>query len=127
MRDIIYLSVPVDAKAAIVTGKGVHYEPNYKTNEYCTESPYPLEMVQLKKNHPNLIGAKFGWFTVIGLAKKTNQMSRGKWVVRCVCGTYAYRQSKSIRNPDNSHDCCRDCRHLNYLKKRHIYEQSEAR
>lgn len=117
MDDVIYTSAPVDKKAALVVSKGFEYEPNFRKTECYTESKLPLPTVAVRRGEPNYTGHKFGRFTVLGLAAKTNKAARGKWVVRCICGTYAYRKASSIKNAANACDCCTDCRHLLYLKR----------
>lgn len=73
------------------------------------ETPKPH--VSLAPCETNLTGTKFGRFTVVG--KLVNK----KWQVRCSCGNYSARKSKSIRNPNNNNDCCEVCRELLYLRR----------
>jgi len=52
---------------------------------------------------PDLLGVKFGAFTVV------NRIT-GKWVVECICGAIEYRSSKAVLNPANTFDACVECR-----------------
>lgn len=116
--------VPINKTAAIVTGKGVEYQPNCQIN--CDEYVGPPETVPVKElalnpSFVDLTGRKKGRFTVIGLMKD----KKGRWLVRCVCGTYTTRSAKSIKGADsnpNAHlDACRRCTHEAYRKREYIY------
>ncbi|NEG94094.1 hypothetical protein [Leclercia adecarboxylata] len=115
---------PINKTAALVTGKGFSYEPDCII---CTpEFVGPPEIADVRDllRNPSFIdltGRKKGRFTVIGLMKE----GRGKWVVRCVCGTYTIRNAKAIKGADsnpNAHiDACRRCMHEAYRKRERIY------
>ncbi|ECC4541287.1 hypothetical protein C2920_21680 [Salmonella enterica] len=116
--------VPINKMAAIVTGKGFEYQPNCQIN--CDEYVGPPETVPVKdlalnSSFVDLTGRKKGRFTVIGLMKE----KKGRWLVRCVCGTYTTRSAKSIkgadRNPNAHLDACRRCMHEAYRKREYIY------
>nr|CAC9204713.1 Uncharacterised protein [Escherichia coli] len=88
--------------AATVTGKGFEYQPNCQIN--CDEYVGPPETVPLKDlaldpSFVDLTGRKKGRFTVIGLMK---EKKKGRWLVRCVCGTYTTRSAKSIKGADSN-------------------------
>ncbi|HBE9078608.1 hypothetical protein [Serratia fonticola] len=102
---------PINRTAALVLGKGFAYQPKKKIQ--TADQPNPIRVrFEVPPNLKKFIGKKFGRMTVIGLAYER----RGRWVVRCTCGTYTLRKLKSINNPENRHDCCEQCRQLNYLK-----------
>ena len=72
-----------------------------------------------------MMGKKKGRFTVIGL------LAGGKantWVVRCSCGTYTTRTTKSIKgaetNPAAHMDACRECMQLAYRKKEEVWRRT---
>ena len=107
------IGVPVNLTAAKVTGKGVAFIP--QKNFVIIHSENPLEVVKPEKNEKDLTGKKAGKLIVIG---KSAKVSKGAtWVVKCVCGRYTVRRSKTINNPDPE-DCCEECRYLDYLKRR---------
>lgn len=116
MKDI-YTRVPVDKLAAAVTSKGEHYDPELKYGGIESDTPIATKPIA-KANIANpgftdLTGCRFGRYVVIGVARDVAKA----WVVRCECGRYAIRSSKAIKNPANSQDCCRQCRHLMQLQR----------
>jgi hypothetical protein len=131
MDDRIFSSVPLNSTAARVTGKGVHYDPkiNYGSSVHFKAPPPMKDINKLnpkgKKDALQIIGKRFGRFTVIGLADGTNPKKHAKWVVRCDCGDYEHRSYKAVNNPENTQDRCKNCRHLAYIKK--SYKRNGAR
>ena len=129
--DRIFTSVPFDKTAAMVTGKGEHYEPAMKPTSRA-HSDVPLPMVPAHKLFgtqvgiaKELTGTVFGRMTVKGLSKFKNPKKKAMWVCRCACGNYEQRTAKAIRNPGNSDDCCERCRKIKYLKRR--YDEQGAK
>lgn len=116
--------IPVNSTAARVMGRGEVYESGKQHGSVCQDIPLPTRKPTAAElaweTFVDLSGAKFGRFTVIGLSDGI----KGKWVVRCACGNYSARTSKAIRNPNNSADCCEECRHLLYLKKSEIWRRT---
>lgn len=122
---------PVNRVAAQVTGKGTHWEPEKKRMMGDSETPLPvLSRDQMDGNQRSnldaMLGKKFGRLTVMGVAAdQGGKSTRGmRYVVRCDCGTYTYRRSKSITNEKNGIDCCDNCRHLIHLKRTEIYRRT---
>lgn len=115
MIDKILTLVPVNRTAGMVTSSGQHYECSAKNNEYETDIPIPTRLVP----QDDLTGRRFGRFTVIGLSLK-----RSRWVVRCDCGVYTLRKAKAIKNMNNDFDCCKECKHLLYLKRHDIWKRT---
>lgn len=118
---------PVNKTAALVTSKGTHYEMKVKSQvqEYVgPPAMIPRHKLPSALSFIDLTGRKKGRFTVIGMAVE----GRGKWVVRCVCGTYTTRSSRSIKsaetNPSAHLDACRECMNLAYLKREEIYRRT---
>lgn len=119
----VITSVPVDATAARVTGRGEHWEPKRKvSNTHFTEQPEirvpdKSELINVKSGWHDFRGHNYGRFTVVGIyaGKKANGCS---WVVRCLCGDYELRKARAMRHPENQSDCCDKCMSLVYLKKR---------
>lgn len=102
---------PVNKPAALVTGKGIQYTPRKKVCQKHWDVPPPTK--PLSPDTPNLVGVRFGQLTVVGRYRDKN----GYWAVRCDCGAYETRRSKSVLNPANWVDRCDECRHLAYLKR----------
>jgi hypothetical protein len=105
--------VPMDRQTAIVTGKGVHFEPDMKNFRMDNTFDLPPQMRPVPKYYKfNLVGVRFGKFIVIGLYVFSNYRhknrlisneSRAKWVCKCACGKYELRLTKSVRNPSQDH------------------------
>lgn len=123
-KDILDMKrLPVNRTAALVTARGESWQPNKKVLTGDSDFPLPtLAFHQLYGQqvgqYKSLRGYKFGLLTVVGIA--VSQGARGKgtrFVVRCDCGVYTYRRSKSVRNPNNNIDRCEHCRHLLFLKR----------
>lgn len=120
-------SNPINKTAALVVSRGIGYEPNCKIQ--VPEYVGPPLMVK-KSDHPrasgfiDLTGMRKGRLTVIGLMLEM----KGRWVVRCVCGTYTTRSAKSIKsvdsNPRAQYDACRECMHRAYRKREEIYRRT---
>jgi hypothetical protein len=115
----ILTSVPINKAAAVVVGKGEHYNPNKKVVN--VDSDFPLLTKKLPLNAENLIGIKRGQLIVLGMSKDKN----GRWVMRCTCGRYTLRTRKAILNEDNQNDCCELCRHWNYVKRTDKYYRNK--
>jgi len=77
------------------------------------------ELQETTQSETDLSGVKFGKFTVIGRYRKTKR--RGIiWVVRCECGHFESRFTRSVRNPHNFGDRCEACRAIANEKRRAI-------
>ena len=107
--------LPVNKAAGRVLGGGFNYEPNKKIVQQHWSAP--PKIVPAPRNFEDLTGRKFGRFTVIGYLPSTNTSKGSLWLVRCVCGDYESRRTRSVRNPKNNNDCCENCRHLIHLKR----------
>ena len=102
---------PVNKAAGKVLGGGINYTPNKKIAQRHWSSP--PSMRQSPREVENLTGRTFGRFTVIGWFAEC----KGLWVVRCACGDYETRKTRSVRNPQNNKDACENCRHLMFLQR----------
>jgi hypothetical protein len=119
MKDL-YARIPVNKTTARVIAKGFEYVAKKKITTADQPTPFltrPFPYKNAKNlaetNGEDLTGEKIGWLTVIGLSKEHS----GKWVARCVCGTYTLRSGKAIKNQENDCDRCELCRHKAYLKR----------
>ena len=113
-----HLRFPINVTSSNVINGGASLEVNKKIQVYESEFPI-LTTAFNEKNQENLTGHVVGKLTVIGRAKE-----KKGWVVRCVCGTYAIRQSKAIKNKENFFDCCEVCRHRLFLRREDVRRQT---
>jgi hypothetical protein len=123
---------PVNRVAARVTNRGERHRFPNRTDEVCVPLPLPMRAIPVVTGCPDLIGHRFGWFTVVGLAdvannprsliarkKKKAGAGGARWVCRCVCGMYALRSTRAVRvDPSTLEhvDRCFHCRQLDKLK-----------
>lgn len=105
----------VNRTAGLVTSRGFQYTPDKKILQVCQREPLPIRKIPRCNPELNIIkvGDKIGRLTVVGLL----QESKKGWLMRCDCGNYTTRKTKSVLNPKNHIDRCDECRHLAYLKR----------
>lgn len=104
----IATSSPINRTAAIVTGaKGEQYVPIINTGRKHYEAP--PRTVTPPAGLESLIGSNIGRLVVVGWIGK-------RWLVRCQCGRYEERRSKSVRTP-NIRDRCGECERLIYMRR----------
>lgn len=113
--DDIVTKAPVNKTAALVVGKGVHYEPNKKVTTADSGTPLPID----KRKKCDCVGLRRGRLTVVGYSTVN-----GRLVVRCDCGTYTLRKAKAMKNEANEQDRCEHCRHLAFLKRAEHYRRT---
>ena len=106
---------PVDKLASMMLAGGEQYHNDVRITCHHWETPPPMK--QTPYDAPKLVGVKFGRFTVLGMHKTLI----GSWVVRCACGDYEIRKSKSIRNPNNFGDRCVKCRNVAFKRKNYEF------
>lgn len=118
---------PVNKTAALVVSKGVHYEMNCEIQvpEYVGPPKMtPRHLLPKCPSFTDLTGWQKGRFKVIGMMAE----HKGRWVVRCACGTYTTRSSKSIKsvehNPNARFDACRQCMHFAQMKREEAYRRT---
>lgn len=81
------------------------------------KAPPPALASQPNPGTPDLTGQRFGRFVVIrfhGATSKANPVAT--WLVRCACGDYELRRTKTILNPGDPDDCCLECRAVRQLQ-----------
>lgn len=111
---------PVDKTAAIVVGKGVHYDPNMVHQfEHYINPPATLQFTGPKDQ--DMAGRKYGFMSVVGYLGKRGRGAL--WLVKCKCGMYEVRRSKSIKKA-SPRDKCQACHHLDHIKNHYKYLQS---
>lgn len=123
-------AAPVNGNAARVIQKGKGYTIDVISDVQEWDNPQPIIP---KSQHPkdsgfkDLTGMKKGRFTVIGLLPGKGKKGY-RWLVRCTCGKYTMRGTKSIKstakNPAAHHDACRQCTALAYLRRNEVWRRT---
>lgn len=139
---IVLSSEPINITAARVMWKGEDYNVNLNDRtKLCQEECPPLRMLSKEhKKNPETIdftGFKKGSITVIGVYAgnkkiKINEQykfintGKHRWVVKCICGKYELRSSKSLKGNNNGEkDTCYSCNIQNRgVKHRDFYRQN---
>jgi hypothetical protein len=119
--DRVITSDPIDRTAAMVTRKGVSYDPAKRITQRHWDCP--PQMKPVPHGCENRIGTRFGRMEVVGYFCRSKKKG-SIWVVRCACGKYETRTTKSIVNKNNDTDCCQICRHVLYLKRESRHAQT---
>lgn len=113
--DAIFAASPLDATAASVVSETVpeyHYTPQIAEHWKDPPKTEPwYENPQIKRGH------RCGRLSVVGVLSRGGT-SGTRWLVRCTCGSYEPRRTRSLLNPQNTDDKCCECRRLDTLKKR---------
>lgn len=125
---------PVDRVAVRVTrSTGDHFAPikNDLGDQIERETPLPTRKAQNRQermDQAELIGARIGHLTVLGLfddprlPTKTRKGPRKPWVVRCDCGRYAIRRAKTLRKM-GADDQCQHCKKLDLIRRKYEFEK----
>ncbi|UHS60565.1 hypothetical protein HRR99_03030 [Agrobacterium vaccinii] len=111
---------PANKTAALVSGRGEHFEFGAKAHQVHSATPLPFREPSKheyeQSQFVDLTGSKIGRLNVLGVAADIPTGGTGaKWVVRCVCGNYETRKSKFIKaclageNPGNEEPMCAWC------------------
>ena len=113
---------PVNKGAEMIFSGGESYEPKLPDTLIHSDVPLPIKPIDKSiLNNPqfvNMTGRKYGRFTVMGLSTLNSPgQNAGRWVVRCICGRYELRRTKTIKKaaPD---DMCGECRKVEQLRRR---------
>jgi hypothetical protein len=111
--DRLASSAPVNRGAAVARdGGGEHFDVSTTVSHW--KAPPPTKPAP--NGVPDLTGNVVGRLRVIGYLN-SHPRRGAAWLVRCSCGDYEYRRSKSILNPSNTLDRCQECRKLQQLKR----------
>ena len=106
----------INKNTAMAVSGGHHFLSQKKIQTADTDVPIKTRKMRRSERlagRIDLRGIKFGRFTVIGISAMNNK----NWVVRCQCGVYSERKSRSVLNPKNQSDMCELCRENEHLKK----------
>jgi len=127
MREIYKRGVqkPIDRVATRVIFQKGEFVPDRRFPFTFKTCPQTIPYTQYKGNNEgkDFTGAKPGRLTVIGYRGRGKQ-EFGTWVVRCACGNYELRKTKTIKKgldgrlPD---DCCAECDYTKKLGKKGEY------
>jgi hypothetical protein len=127
----VIASVPANKTAGRVTARGEHWEPSDKIPaDRAHWTAPPDDCRQRPPSVPDLVGVKFGRFTVAQYRHSRKYSEDGKlvginylWLVRCSCGDYEERTTRTIlaaqADPEAYADqMCWNCERLEVMKKR---------
>lgn len=122
--DRLKTRVPINKTAALVVSKGTEYVPDKKVCTLDSDTPLPVIALgrlphTIAKMVAGYIGKRRGRLVVVGLY--SHQPMR--YVMRCQCGTYTVRKSKTLRNEAN-YDMCEQCRHVMHLKRNEYWRRT---
>lgn len=117
----IRASSPVNAQAArsaFAGGDGYELPTNAHERRWC--APPPTRAYD-DCNAPDMTGTTVGRLEVVGYYGSTTSRNRGLWVVRCRCGSYEVRRTKTLRNAivDGLEMCCHICKKLDRLREQY--------
>ena len=120
----VIASEPINTTARLVTMPSKdNYEYKTKINQFHSSEPPLLRSVFAggSGEFKDMVGRKFGRFTVIGASVKKPRRGHILWACKCSCGMYEHRTTASIKNLNNFMDMCHNCRHEITIKKREYY------
>lgn len=110
--DRVLSSSPLNATASAVTGTGEHYDYELDATVRHWKAPPPYRApTHLQKP---LMGHRQGRLTVLGVWGR-DRAKGTLWLVRCACGDYEVRPSKTVLTP-NDNAKCDVCQHLDWLQ-----------
>ena len=108
---------PLDAKTARVLGGGEHWVPKIVCRpNYVREEEGTLPTRPVPPDLEDLTGRRIGRFVVKGLGLKRPGDGKAVWVVRCDCGAYEHRTSRTLKKGDTGRTMCSHCDYLAELK-----------
>lgn len=124
----VFTSRPINATAARVVSKGTHWNPVSYRNEREWSTPPSMKQItasmRIDPNFTNLTGTPLGNLVCVGISSEPESKAKGgsKWVMRCTCGNYVIRSTRSIKKQGDPDDCCPTCQALRAIR----YHQSPA-
>lgn len=115
--DAIATAVPLNREASTVRdGSGDFYDFPIPLHVQHWKAP-PTPVGKLGKGAEDLTGRVFGRLTVIRFhGSAGGEWARPIWLVRCACGDYEVRRSKTLRSTTNADACCCICQHVKHLR-----------
>lgn len=118
--DRIFASAPASRQAAVVAGKGVHWESPIQDDSGRSDDPLPIFPFDTRGGGKDLTGSVVGRFRILGYGG-TYKNAAGKsvgarWVGRCACGRYQRFKTRSITAPSEADMKCDRCKYLVGIK-----------
>jgi len=110
-------NLPVNKSSKSVVSKSNERYNNFHPGDMLTNS-IGLPIKNIPSHVNDLTGIKKGRLTVIGLsASFSKDNGHGyRWVVRCSCGRYEIRRSRTILK-GNQNDMCNICKRTTFKSK----------
>lgn len=100
--------LPIDKLAALVVSENLEHGYEFKCgNRISSMSPLPTVQWPYAKSD-DLTGMKTGDFIVVGYSAwkpRTHQPNNVRWVVKCKCGRYEIRTTKTVKKNHPSNAC----------------------
>lgn len=114
------LGNPINSTAARVVSKGVQYVPNKKLTFEIWDTPPPT--IPVPSFVKDLIGTRQNRMQIIGYLGKGNK-DKQIMLARCDCGKHEKRIASTWRKMRAIDDCCQICRHVDFLKHKHLSDK----
>lgn len=117
----IIASKPVNATTAKVVSRGIDWVPDKvkraKQWQERTDAPLPTREF-IGPQDQDITGKRYGRLTVVGNSAERSRNDRGAaWVVRCTCGYYEIRRTKTLNEQaGRSAQMCSHCDILEAIK-----------
>lgn len=105
---------PIDRTSAMMFAKGVASPVVTIACDHWEICP-PLK--KQVRYGDDLTGRRQGRMVVVGMYRDR----KGRWVVRCDCGSFEIRTAKAICNAGNNSDKCVKCRKTDQAKRHHEF------
>jgi hypothetical protein len=94
--DRVMSSTPADKKAALVTGPGVHWEPQRPEGWPANSYEGPPKLRRVPDWVEDLTGHRYREMAVVGLIKAEAWTKWSLWLVRCRCGAWEDRTGAAV-------------------------------
>ncbi len=119
--DRIVTSAPVNRTSAQVVARGEHWEPRKKlvhSWDYSSDLPLPVAPFP-GPEEADMTGLKVGRLAVVGYAEVQSNRHVGgaTWVVRCSCGRFERRKTRTLKKSVPARLMCVQCDYLDQMKK----------
>jgi len=119
--------VPIDKTARLVVQKGEHYAPDVKIQEGKEHWENQPHFYPIPKNSIVKKGQRQGRLVVLGKRYRSDSRNTPpRYIVRCDCGRFEVRTSRSIRNHKNINDRCDFCWNNARIKQSACFIQNGA-
>jgi hypothetical protein len=120
--DKIITATPINRQTAKQMGGGINFDNSKLVPKHilCVFDCPPIADIPLvTRKSPtfrDFTGHKLGMLTVMGLsAAGENATGKGRWVVRCQCGSFGHLTAKAIKN--GNIEMCQACLHIKKMRE----------